>query len=347
MVRPKPLRFKREQPWKRHLRFTREGRAFFMVTLGVGIAAFNTGNNLLFLILGLMLSLIVLSGILSEIAIRGVRVARRLPDRAFAGTTTLIEIVLTNKKTRAPSYSLEVEDLAEELPTERRCYFLKVAPGAEQVASYRRVPVSRGVLRLSGFRLATRYPFGIFEKWRMLEGPGELLVYPKLLEQLPRLPEQAAQGVDAPSTKLGAGHEIAGLRAYLEGDDARQIHWRRTAALGRIVVYERERDQSSRLLLVLDNARPDGAGPEWDAAFERQISRAATLAVQSAGRDCSVEVMTRGSRSPVLAAGSPPDPVLRYLALLQAVPASAGLALGPIPRDARVVHVSATDQVAA
>jgi len=341
------VRFKREQPWKRHLRFTREGRAFFMVTLGVGIAAFNTGNNLLFLILGLMLSLIVLSGILSEIAIRGVRVTRRLPDRAFAGSTALIEIAMFNKKNRAPSYSLEVEDLAADLPTERRCYFLKVAPGAEQVASYRRVPSARGMLRLNGFRLATRYPFGIFEKWRLLEGPGELLVYPRLLENLPRLPEQPTPGLDAPSARLGTGHEIAGLRAHQEGDDARQIHWRRTAALGRIVVYERERDESSRLLLVLDNARPEAAGAEWDASFEQLISRAATLVVQSAGRESSVEVVARGSRSPVLTAGSPPDPVLRYLALLQSVPASAGLSLGPFPRGARIVQLTATGQVAA
>jgi uncharacterized protein (DUF58 family) len=342
-----PVRFKREQPWKRHLRFTREGKAFAMVTLGVGVAAFNTGNNLLFLILGLMLSLIVLSGILSEIAIRGVRVSRRLPDRAFAGSVALIEIALQNKKDRAPSYSLEVEDLAEGVPSERRCYFLKVAPGAEQVASYRRVPKVRGPLRLSGFRLATRYPFGIFEKWRMLEGNAELLVYPQLLDDMPRLAEQTSLGVDAPTTRLGGGHEIAGLRAYQEGDEARQIHWRRTAALGRIVVFERQRDETSRLVVVLDNARPEGAGADWEQSFEALISRAATLVVQSAGRETSVEVVARGSRSPVLSAGSPPDPVLRYLALLQSVPSSAGLPLGPFPRGARVVELSTTAQAAA
>jgi uncharacterized protein (DUF58 family) len=340
-------RFKPEQPWKRHLRFTREGKAFAMVTIGVGIAAFNTGNNLLFLILGMMLSLIVLSGILSEIAIRGVRVSRRLPDRAFAGATALIEIALFNKKARAPSYSLEVEDLAEGVPAERRCYFLKVAPKLEQVASYRRVPRQRGRLVFNGFRLATRYPFGIFEKWRILQGPGELLVYPQLLAEIPHVPEQLSTGVDAPTSRQGAGHEIAGLRGYQEGDEARHIHWRRTAALGRIVVFERQRDESSRLLVVLDNARPEGAGAQWDEDFEALISHAATLVVQHAGREASVEVVARGSRSPVLSAGTPPDPVLRYLALLQSVPAAAGLPLGPFPHGVRVVELSAGRQVAA
>ena len=107
-----------EQPWRRHLRTTREGKAFIMVTLGVGVAAFNTGNNLLFLILGFMLSLIVLSGVMSETVIRGVRVSRVLPQRAFAGKTCLVELVLANKKPRSPSYSLEIEDIAEDGPTE-------------------------------------------------------------------------------------------------------------------------------------------------------------------------------------------------------------------------------------
>jgi uncharacterized protein (DUF58 family) len=165
--------FRAERPWRRHLRTTREGKAFIMVTVGVGFAAFNTGNNLLFLILGFMLSLIVLSGVMSETAIRGLRVSRRLPQRAFAGKVCLVELVLHNKKTRAPSYSLEIEDLAEDAPSERRCYFLKVGPGAEQAAAYRRTLQQRGPLRFVGFRVATRYPFGIFEKWRVLSNPSE------------------------------------------------------------------------------------------------------------------------------------------------------------------------------
>ena len=63
------------------------GIDFLAGGMAVGLAAINTGNNLLFLIFGFMLSLIVLSGILSEIVLRRVKVSRRLPRRAFAGTT--------------------------------------------------------------------------------------------------------------------------------------------------------------------------------------------------------------------------------------------------------------------
>ena len=42
------------------------GRTYLVLTVGVGFGAINTGNNLLYLLLGLMLSTIVTSGVLSE-----------------------------------------------------------------------------------------------------------------------------------------------------------------------------------------------------------------------------------------------------------------------------------------
>ncbi len=336
---PQTRALRHEQPWRRHLRSTREGKAFIAVTLGAGLAAFNTGNNLLFLILGFMLSLIVLSGVMSETVIRGVRVSRRLPQRAFAGKTCLIELVLLNGKPRSPSYSLEIEDLALGAPTERRCYFLKVAAGAEQTAAYRRTPMQRGILPFGGFRLATRYPFGIFEKWRMLEGPGELLVFPALLLDEHQTRSPASAGADSPSHKTGFGTEIAGLRGYESSDEARSIHWKRTASLGRLVVMERQSDASAELCIRLDNALPRNADARLLARFEHAISEAATLAVSSLHRGLSVQVMARGTRSPLVLASAAPEPILRYLALLESVDAAAAPGFDPCARTAHIVEI--------
>ena len=76
--------------WKRWLRpprtlkITRIGRTYIVITVGVGLGALNTGNNLLYLVLGFLLSIIVLSGVLSERVICDLRVRRVLPEVAFA-----------------------------------------------------------------------------------------------------------------------------------------------------------------------------------------------------------------------------------------------------------------------
>src|SRR5215831_11538964 len=69
----------------RRLKFTREGKFFVGITLGVGFAAINTANNLLYLLLGMLLALIVVSGIMSELSLRDLTVVRRLPLRAQVG----------------------------------------------------------------------------------------------------------------------------------------------------------------------------------------------------------------------------------------------------------------------
>jgi uncharacterized protein (DUF58 family) len=236
--------------------------------------------------------------------------------------------------------------VVQDSPTERRCYFLKVAAGARQVAGYRRTPARRGILRFTGFRLATRYPFGIFEKWRNLHAPGEMLVYPALLDVGSVEPDESAHGTDMSVNRVGPGTEISGLRDYVYGDEARNIHWMRSASLARFVVRERERDASSHLTITLDNARPQAAGDEWEARFETAISRSAFIAVSAVSRGVAVEVVTRGSRSPTVPPGAPPDPILRFLALLDAVPADASIPFAPRTPTSRQldVHVSATTE---
>ncbi|MGZ3440098.1 MAG: hypothetical protein ACXVDD_11300, partial [Polyangia bacterium] len=95
----------------RRLSFTREGKYFVGITIGVGFAAINTGNNLLYLLLGMMLSLIIASGIMSEMSLRNLTVTRQPPTRIHARRPFLMGIGLANGKKKLPSFSIEVEDL--------------------------------------------------------------------------------------------------------------------------------------------------------------------------------------------------------------------------------------------
>jgi uncharacterized protein (DUF58 family) len=321
----------------RGLRFTREGRVFVMVTLGVGAAAVNTGNNLLYLVLGLMLSLILLSGVLSDLVLYRVRALRGLPSRAYVGSPSLVEITLENEKTWLPSFSLEAEDQADDAPTDRRCYFLKVEASGSQRASYRREPTRRGVVRFRRVRLTTRYPFGLFDKWRILPLEDELLVFPRI--DLPSLGSTArSEGAEASASAVpGSGVEPAGVREYRPGDEARSLHARRSAALGRLVVREREREAARLFVVAIDNARPDGVAG-WAEGFERAISRVAGLVVDAHRNGRTVEVVARGSRSPRVPPSASIDGALAFLALLAAVPADAS----SLPNHAIDVLVAVT-----
>jgi uncharacterized protein (DUF58 family) len=328
---------KRRARWRRHLRFTREGKVFVFVTFALGFAAVNTGTNLMYLMFGFMLSLIILSGILSEHVLRKLTIDRRLPKRAFAGEPALIELAVKNEKQRLVSYSVEIEDQALNEKNERRCYYLKIAPNEEQVATYRRVPERRGPLVFEGFRVATRFPFSLFEKWRELPSDAELLVYPALLVTPIPFGSGKEEG-DQSGVSKGRGTETRELRDYRAEDEVRSIHWKRTASLGRPVVREFEREASLVLSLVVDNG-PHAANLD----LEREISRAAYLVERALARGFSVEVCARGGRSTLLSGGSPPDAIWRFLALLERVERFEELAKPS--RGARVIEMRGLSSV--
>jgi uncharacterized protein (DUF58 family) len=306
----------------RRLKFTREGKFFVGITLGVGFAAINTANNLLYLLLGMLLALIVVSGIMSELSLRELTVVRRLPLRAQVGRAHLVEIEVFNHKARVPSYAIEVEDLRAGQPADKRCFFLKISPKSAQVAAYRRTPTRRGRDVHVGFRIATRFPFGLFEKSREVTAAGELIIYPAVDPvQLPPPPAGRWPGADHVVGR-GHGEEFLGLKLMRPGEDPRDIHWRKTASLGQMVMRERARETRPDITLALDAVRPAGASDEWGATFERRIRDVASRAVAHLKRGDRVAVLTSGAGLTRADRTVGADPLLRYLALLEPVTAS-------------------------
>lgn len=304
--------------WARRLKFTREGKYFLGITLGVGLAAINTGNNPLYLLLGMMLSLIIVSGVMSELSLRTLAVRRRLPQRAQVGRPHLVEIEVWNDKEQVPSYAIEVEDLRAGQPADKRCFFLKISPHSTQVAAYRRTPQRRGLERHSGFRIATRFPFGLFEKSRELDVGEELIVYPAVEPiRLPRRGHGTASG-DLDRVGRGHGEEIFAVRPMRDGDDPRDVYWRKSTVPGQPVLRERARELRHDVELRLDDQRlvPEGT---VDDEFERRIREVASLAVAHVKRGDRVTIVTTSGLRVVSDASRGLDPLLRFLALVEPV----------------------------
>ena len=304
---------------KRRFKFAREGKWFIAITIGVGFAAINTGNNLLFLVLGMLLALFIASGIMSELALARLTLARQPPPRLHAGRPFLMGITLKNAKKRLPSFSIEIEDLLGGRPLDKKCYFLKIPAGRQQSTSYRHTFPRRGRYPFTGFRVSTKFPFGLLRRSRDIEAPGEVIVFPAVYD-VPAPPPQAqsAFGEEA-RPRPGRRGDFLGLRDYRPGDDPRDVNWRKTAQRGRPVVREHQDEQQKRVTLQIDNGLPTGAQMEEHEALERAISLCASLAAHYIARGYTVRLSARGES---IAPGAGPAHlarVLRCLALLETV----------------------------
>jgi uncharacterized protein (DUF58 family) len=315
--------------YKMEYKITREGWIYIGGIIIVALAALNTGNNLLFLILASLIAIILMSGILSSITLSGIEMRLELPENIFAGQAVRAQVELENEKLTLPSFSLRVEAaITKKSPAiallETPVYFPYV-PKRESVRQ--NIPITfarRGAYRQDAFRIVTRFPFGFLQKARRVELQAEALVYPSVepsrdfVEILPAL-----QGA-LESLSKGGGHDLYALRGYVPTDSARHVHWKASARSGSLMVREFTREDDCRVLLVLDPHVSDpitGLNPAQSAdaseRFERAVTLCASVAWHFFERNAQLQFRSAGLETSLATAEENIFAILRHLALAQ------------------------------
>lgn len=235
------------------MRPTREGWAFLALLLGLTLAAFNTGNNLLYVVLSLQLSTLFIQNVLAEWNLRWVKVERRLPEEVFAFEGAMGALVLHNERRRVAAMGLHVQERGGEASA----LFSVVGAGQRVEAPSAWTFASRGYCDLDQVELSSDFPFGLFRRTRVFDVPAQVLVYP------PRRPGPGARGEagrtgrdEHASQRPGGGGDFLGLRPYVPGDPVRTVHWPNSARFGVPVVVLRSRDAVRQVVVKIDG-RPE------------------------------------------------------------------------------------------
>jgi uncharacterized protein (DUF58 family) len=308
-------------------RLTREGIVYLAAVLILVLAAVNTGNNLLFMILACTLAGILISGVLSRVVLTGVDLKFDMPEHIFAEQPVLAELELRNEKQTWPSFSLLVVGETKRSTAQvltRPVYFPYIP---RQSAARQKVELTfpkRGVYRQDTFGIRTRFPFGFFEKTRTVDSNIEITIYPRVqpadqfYEVLPLLSGEMA------SYFRGRGHELHSLRNYQPNDSARFVDWKVTAKTGRVMVREFAREDERRVMLVLDPfigpPREDlGPAAETEHAerFERAVSMTACIAWHFHEINSVMQFRTDRFSTPMASASEIIYDTLRQLALVE------------------------------
>src|SRR6266849_2986567 len=87
---------------------TRAGLIYILISVVIGIAAINTGNNLLYVVVAALLSAILVSGVASALVLRSLKLDVHLPEHVFAGRPMLARLLLSNDSDWVPSFSVRV-----------------------------------------------------------------------------------------------------------------------------------------------------------------------------------------------------------------------------------------------
>lgn len=264
-------------------RFTRRGAFFILIILIIAFSTFNTGNNLLVLILSFLLASLLVSGIISNLVLRGLKISLAIPESIHAGQKATLFITLRNLKKLFPSLALklkgrsEQEDLRGGTDFYRQEKHFPYLRGGEQLRLKLRCQFSRrGIYPVAGFEVTTTFPFGFFTRGRELEARGNIVVYPALQDLQPLFLCYAyLQGLMGKGRK-GAGSTLYNIRDYQNGDSARFVHWKSTARVSRLMIKDFAQEEENPVQIVFSNFLPEPSQRALEQ-FEKTVSYIASL----------------------------------------------------------------------
>jgi hypothetical protein len=254
------------------------GLIFFALLIVIGFAAWNTGNNLLFLVLAFFISAFIIGAVLGSMSIRGLDVKLRMPEFIFSKSQTPIAVTLVNRKKIFPTYSVLVElrgrdgregvlrrTLGEVLPAGLANRFGRIPLAKHSLDHFLNVPrkseaehrtsyvfEKRGRFQIRDFELSTTFPFGLLRHRRRLKAKeSEILIYPVPMEYA-NTSSGGSGEVPASATDRDVVGELRSIREYQPADDVRTIEWKATARTGRLMVRETGETTSRKVTVWVD-----------------------------------------------------------------------------------------------
>jgi uncharacterized protein (DUF58 family) len=292
-------------------RITRTGFFYVLACALIGLAAFASANNLLFLLLAAMLATLMVSGFISRLGLAGLELDLRLPDHLSARRTVGARLQLRNSKRVAPSFSIHLAGVEGSAVTS--ALYFPVVPGGASLEEFVDVKFERrGLHREDSFEFTSRFPFGFAERRVRVVMRHDIIVYP-CLETRPEF-EQLLQSIsgEVEARMRGRGHDFYRIRPYEPLESARHVDWRATAHTGNLQVREFAREQESLVVVALDLDAPEEQG-EW---FERAVECAAWLVWHLAESGARVRFRTQ-EYDRMIPVEADAYTILKYLALVE------------------------------
>ncbi|MFM9905489.1 MAG: DUF58 domain-containing protein [Pyrinomonadaceae bacterium] len=258
---------------------TTGGAIMLILLVIVGFSAWNTGNNLLFIVLSFLLASMIVGFFAGSICLKKLDIRMRFPETIFAGEPTPILVSLTNRKRMFPAFSVVAEVRGKErersiaaaeldailprwaavrlgrAPIVSRTlnYFVHIGRKETLEIKTMQTFAHRGRLLIRDFELSTKFPFGFFRHRRRLPArAAELIVFPKLEAVDPQLELLPMDAGNHPSGKRGTGLDLLVLRNYQPHDDLRRIDWKATARTRQLTVREYADEDKKRVTVIFD-----------------------------------------------------------------------------------------------
>jgi uncharacterized protein (DUF58 family) len=218
------------------------------MTLLLGFAAVNTGNNLLYLMVSALLGFMAISGLLGQQNLQRLSVKILPADDIFATLPARVDVELDNHCRWLPAFLISVE------MGEAATLFPLLAAGDRQRQTLSLTLLERGYQSLPPVWIRSCFPINFFVRSRLLPIKQPLLVFPQ--PQSSTLPFSNADSAQVRRFEIpqpGIDGELRSIDNYNASDSLKSIHWKLSARHDDYKVKRQNRLGAPSLQLNLDD----------------------------------------------------------------------------------------------
>lgn len=289
----------------------------------VAFYALGTGFDFFFRFLYVLLLLIGIGFSWAWLNLRGIDLTvTRETSRGRVGGYLVGQVSITNRTMLPKSWLEVVEATGPSANTSGR----GLALVRDQVRIWRveTYLAKRGVYRSGQVRVVSQDPFGLFRLRREFLDPHPYIVLPAVEP----LPDLDARFAGLPSDSRTTRHweqittDVASVRAYVEGDSMRRIHWPYTARKNELMVKEFDMGLSAEAWVLLDMHRDSHFGVDLDDVNnteELSVTVAASIIDRLMDRSMPVGLASNGDRDHIYRPDSSPEQRGRLMEALSEV----------------------------
>ncbi|MHB8057887.1 MAG: DUF58 domain-containing protein [Desulfuromonadaceae bacterium] len=258
---------------------------YIIITLLIGFAAVNTGNNLLFLVVSGLLAFMSVTGLAGMYNIKKLIPDLHPPEEIYAGIPASFSLSVKNSKRFLPSFLIRLE-----CRTDQAVVVPLVIPNSVCHAPVLITFSQRGEVPLGLITISSPYPVGFFTRYWRFEIDSKVTVFPA-----PIATASGGSGEGAQSSGVvlhrerGLSGELERIYPYSGSEPLRMIHWKHSARSHDLLVKGFGMNVVAPLVIDLE-ALPGGG-------VEERLSRATWL-VQRWGRERPVGILLGGRTLP-------------------------------------------------
>jgi uncharacterized protein (DUF58 family) len=216
------------------IKISKAGFLYIAITIFLGIAAANTNNNLVFLVVSGLLSFMGISGFFGKANLSKLDLGIDFPQEVYAGSQVPVKITMENRRRHLPAFLIS-------LTADHISVLLPFTPQMSTSSAFANITFpERGLHTIENPLVSSVFPFNFFTRFRTLGKTYTIIVLPRLkacdLASLYRR-ERRSRG-EKMSDAIGYDADVVSIREYVRGDPIKYIHWKATAKTGKLKTKE-------------------------------------------------------------------------------------------------------------